>query len=122
MNRSKQSSIHDSRSSVKQAGDRAASMSRTEFGGHTGYYAQQLANSSRSSAAAASTATTAKQTETSEMHSCLMSAHHQSLREGRQSVSRAVRRAEQHAVTSGQDPRHVQVPRDMSDDICKKVR
>ena len=122
MNRSKQSSIHDSRSSVTQAGDRAASMSRTEFGGHTGYYAQQLANSSRTSAAAASTATTSKQTETSEMHSCLMSAHHQSLREGRQSVSRAVRRAEQHAVTSGQDPRHVQVPRDMSDDICKKVR
>ena len=51
-----------------------------------------------------------------------MSAHHQSLREGRLSSSRAVRRAEQHANASGKDPRHVPVPRDTSDDICKKVR
>jgi len=45
----------------------------------------------------------------------------QSLMEGRQSVSRAVRRAEHHAETSGKDPRHIGVPRDISDDICKKV-
>jgi len=45
----------------------------------------------------------------------------QSLIEGRQSASRAVRRAEYHAQTSGKDPRHVGVPRDISDDICKKV-
>ena len=127
MTRSKQSSVQDSRSSMTHVdGDRASSMSRTEFGGHTGYYAQQLANagSSRSSTTTSTTTATAarRQTESSEMHSCLMSAHHQSLREGRQSVSRAVRRAEQHAVSSGQDPRHVLVPRDMSDDICKKVR
>jgi len=45
----------------------------------------------------------------------------QSLLEGRQSASRAVRRAEHHAETSGKDPRHIGVPRDISDDICKKV-
>jgi len=45
----------------------------------------------------------------------------QSLVEGRQSASRAVRRAEYHAETSGRDPRHVGVPRDITDDICKKV-
>lgn len=45
----------------------------------------------------------------------------QSIKEGRQSMSRAVRRAEQHAETSGRDPRHVGVPWDITDDICKKV-
>jgi hypothetical protein len=45
----------------------------------------------------------------------------QSIKEGRQSMSRAVRRAEAHAETSGRDPRHVFVPRDTSDDILKKV-
>lgn len=49
------------------------------------------------------------------------SAQESSLKEGRNSVSRAVRRAEYHAQTSGKDPRHVGVPRDTSDDICKKV-
>lgn len=44
-----------------------------------------------------------------------------SLEEGRRSMSRAVRRAEYHAQTSGKDPRHVGVPRDITDDICKKV-
>lgn len=45
----------------------------------------------------------------------------QSIKEGRQSMSRAVRRAEQHAETSGRDPRHTGVPWNISDDICKKV-
>jgi len=36
-------------------------------------------------------------------------------------MSRAVRRAEYHAQTSGKDPRHIGVPWDTSDDICKKV-
>merc|ERR1719391_933322 len=44
-----------------------------------------------------------------------------SLQEGRQSMSKAVRRAEYHAQTSGKDPRHVGVPRDLSDDILKKM-
>jgi len=44
-----------------------------------------------------------------------------SIKEGRSSMSRAVRRAEYHAETSAKDPRHVGVPRDLSDDICKKV-
>jgi len=45
----------------------------------------------------------------------------QSIREGRQSVSRAVRRAEQFAESSGRDPRHVYVPRDTTDDINYKI-
>merc|ERR1739848_284640 len=45
----------------------------------------------------------------------------QSIREGRQSVSRAVRRAEQFAESSGRDPRHVYVPRDTSDDVLYKI-
>jgi len=44
-----------------------------------------------------------------------------SLEEGRRSMSSAVRRAEYHAETSGKDPRHIGVPRDITDDICKKV-
>jgi hypothetical protein len=34
---------------------------------------------------------------------------------------RAVRRAEHHAETSAKDPRHIGVPRDLGDDILKKV-
>jgi len=37
-------------------------------------------------------------------------------------VHRAVRRAEHHAETSAKDPRHIGVPRDLGDDILKKVR
>jgi hypothetical protein len=33
-----------------------------------------------------------------------------------------VRRAEHHAETSAKDPRHIGVPRDLGDDILKKVR
>ena len=32
-----------------------------------------------------------------------------------------MRRAEQHAESSGRDPRHVGVPRETGDDILKKV-
>jgi len=94
-----------------------------DFGGHTGYYAQQLANS-RGTNITKATASARSETESSQIsdhYTSLMSAHHQSLREGRLSSSRAVRRAEQHANASGKDPRHVPVPRDTSDDICKKV-
>lgn len=51
----------------------------------------------------------------------LMRMQESSIKEGRQSVSRAVRRAEQHAESSGRDPRHIGVPRDTSDDILKKI-
>ncbi len=33
-----------------------------------------------------------------------------------------MRRAEHHAETSAKDPRHIGVPRDLGDDILKKVR
>eukprot|EP00088_Acartia_fossae_P000301 TRINITY_DN1010_c0_g3_i1.p1 TRINITY_DN1010_c0_g3~~TRINITY_DN1010_c0_g3_i1.p1 ORF type:complete len:297 (+),score=126.89 TRINITY_DN1010_c0_g3_i1:71-961(+) len=51
----------------------------------------------------------------------LMRMQESSIKEGRQSVSRAVRRAEQHAESSGRDPRHIGVPRDTTDDILKKI-
>jgi len=45
-----------------------------------------------------------------------------SLEYGRRSSSKALRRAEIHAVNSGKDPRHVVVPRNfLEDDICKMV-
>jgi len=47
--------------------------------------------------------------------------YERSLEEGRRSMSRAVRRAEYHAETSGKDPRHVGVPWNITDDICKQV-
>ena len=51
----------------------------------------------------------------------MMSEHSKSLEYGKQSRSAALRRAELHAVNSGKDPRHVMVPRNLDDDICKKV-
>merc|ERR1712098_292340 len=47
--------------------------------------------------------------------------HQKSLEYGKNSRSSALRRAEIHAVNSGKDPRHVLVPRNHDDDICKKV-
>merc|ERR1711892_1115471 len=51
----------------------------------------------------------------------LLSEQAKSLDYGRRSMSKAVRRAEIHAVNSGKDPRHVPVPRNISDDICYTV-
>lgn len=51
----------------------------------------------------------------------LVSEQAKSLDYGRRSVSKAVRRAEIHAVNSGKDPRHVPVPRNVGDDICYLV-
>jgi len=91
-------SIQDcSSSTVRHEAKRSSSQ---EFEGHGGYYAKQYADSK---------------------HESLMTAHQESLKEGRRSMSQAVRRAEQHASASGRDPRHVLLPRDKSDDICKKV-
>ena len=92
-------SIQDcSSSTVRHEAKRSSSQ---EFEGHGGYYAKQYADSK---------------------HESLMTAHQESLKEGRRSMSQAVRRAEQHASASGRDPRHVLLPRDKSDDICKKVQ
>jgi len=119
--------------------------------GYNGYYDRQLKllkeaemarQASSSSVKAASSAsamskstaatTTVKKTvekqETSVQQETLqqkkvsfMKRQEASLQEGRQSMSKAVRRAEYHAQTSGKDPRHVGVPRDLSDDILKKM-
>merc|ERR1712106_1024411 len=51
----------------------------------------------------------------------LLSEQAKSLDYGRRSMSKAVRRAEIHAGNSGKDPRHVPVPRNISDDICYTV-
>merc|ERR1712037_415066 len=50
-----------------------------------------------------------------------MKEHSQSLEYGKSSRCQALRRAEIHAEKSGRDPRHVMVPRNLEDDICKKV-
>ena len=96
----KLNSIQDCSSSTVST-DGARRSTSQQFDGHGGYYAKQYADSK---------------------HESLMTAHQESLKEGRQSMSRAVRRAEQHASASGKDPRHVLLPRDKSDDICKKVK
>ena len=97
----KLSSIQDCSSSSSTVRDVTKRSSSEQFDGHGGYYAKQYADSK---------------------HESLMTAHQESLKEGRQSMSRAVRRAEQHASASGRDPRHILLPRDKSDDICKKVK
>merc|ERR1712228_581487 len=51
----------------------------------------------------------------------LVSEQAKSLDYGRRSMSKAVRRAEIHAQNSGKDPRHLPVPRNVNDDICKMV-
>jgi len=118
--------------------------------GYNGYYDRQLkllkeaemarqassssvkAASSASAMSKSTAATTVKKTvekqETSVQQETLqqkkvsfMKRQEASLQEGRQSMSKAVRRAEYHAQTSGKDPRHVGVPRDLSDDILKKM-
>merc|ERR1712198_757017 len=108
----------------------------TSLTGYTGYYGRQLAvlKAAQSSAARSVSmkSTSVQQTMERQETSVQKSSVEQkrvafkreqdlSLEEGRRSMSRAVRRAEYHAQTSGKDPRHVGVPRDITDDICKKV-
>jgi len=89
------------------------------FEGHSGYYGHQLAAVKESLESSSAISTTIK-SSASKFESSY-AAQEQSIQEGRQSSSRAVRRAELHAKSSGRDPRHVGVPWDTSDDICKKV-
>ena len=109
------------------------------FEGYSGFYGKKLAShQTQSSAAAAmssatkvrSTTTTAtrseqkiesQKTESIRSKVDMMKEHQQSLDYGKNSRSSALRRAEIHAVNSGKDPRHVMVPRNLDDDICKKV-
>jgi len=112
--------------------------------GYSGFYGKQLAQISSQSSSMAASSTTAKastvavksvsettsrtvETERSEKLVAsskkvdYMAEHNKSLEYGKSSRSAALRRAEIHAVNSGKDPRHVMVPRNLDDDICKKV-
>merc|ERR1711892_1028634 len=92
----------------------------TGFAGRSGYYGQQLSALDESHESSSATSTSINTSSTSKFDSS-MTAQELSIKQGRQSTSRAVRRAELHASSSGRDPRHVGVPRDTSDDICYKV-
>merc|ERR1712183_392334 len=113
-----------------------------KLSGYSGYYARQLAlmdqkqtagstaaaavANSKTTVAATSSATSTtehKSTTTVEKSSKIdtMKEFQASLQYGKQSRSQALRRAEVHALKSGNDPRHTLVPRNMDDDICKKV-
>merc|ERR1711973_793737 len=116
----------------------------TSLAGYTGYYGRQLAMmkeadqhrsldaaASKTSATASRSAVAASSAASKSVSASMKSTSikqtverqetnvERSLEEGRRSMSRAVRRAEYHAETSGKDPRHVGVPRNVSDDICK---
>lgn len=113
--------------------------------GFKGYYQRQLeatkavaanaaaeasskTSATLSSARTSASATTAKKsvtisekTTTSTSKDELASSQQSSLEYGRSSGSRALRRAESHAVSSFQDPRHTMVPWNIEDSIYKKV-
>merc|ERR1719348_640959 len=65
------------------------------------------------------TTTTTERTSSAKFDAALE--QQRSLEYGKQSKSRALRRAELHAVHSGKDPRHTVLPRSLGDDICKVV-
>merc|ERR1711963_645967 len=90
-----------------------ASDNDNSLSGYSGFFGRQLAQhgnqSSTTSSMKASTVSSKAVTET------------KSVEYGKQSRSAALRRAELHAVKSGKDPRHVMVPWNLEDDVCKKV-
>merc|ERR1712018_287901 len=112
-----------------------AAPAASDLTGYSGFYGRQLAQHSDSVSTTATTrATRAVSTAVTEQTSKsvevaerttkkvdFMKEHSQSLEYGKNSRSQALRRAEIHAVKSGKDPRHVPVPRNLDDDICKKV-
>merc|ERR1719334_374413 len=77
------------------------------------------ASASAASASASKTTTTTERTSSAKFDAALE--QQRSLEYGKQSKSRALRRAELHAVHSGKDPRHTVLPRSLGDDICKVV-
>lgn len=86
------------------------------------------AAASRSATAVSSSKTTSVQekTTTTVQRSAktkidLLKEQKTSLEYGKSSKCAALRRAEIHAQNSGKDPRHVPVPRNVDDDICKLV-
>merc|ERR1739848_549199 len=112
-----------------------AAPAASDLSGYSGFYGRQLAQHSDSVATSttskasmavtkAVTEQTSKSVEVTERTSRktdFMKEHSQSLEYGKSSRSQALRRAELHAEKSGRDPRHVMVPRNMEDDICKQV-
>merc|ERR1712042_409980 len=99
--------------------------------GYSGIYGKQLSNlqgrsvSTQQTSAKVSSVSTEQKMERSEMVEKskvdMIKEHQKSLEYGKNSRSSALRRAEIHAVNSGKDPRHVLVPRNHDDDICKKA-
>jgi len=122
--KSRASSVERASSVVAESSARASRASsvppKAGFDGKSGYYGQQLGALKEAQETSTAISSTIQSSSASKFESSY-SAQEQSIKEGRQSVSRAVRRAELHASSSGRDPRHVGVPRDTSDDICKKV-
>ena len=115
-----------------------APASGDSLAGYSGFYGKQLAEAgqrtsssmtaaSAKSAVSSSTAVTEsvsktiQKTEKTSTKVDMMKEHAKSLEYGKSSRSAALRRAEVHAVKSGNDPRHVMVPHNLEDDICKKV-
>merc|ERR1712112_237804 len=76
-------------------------------------------SASSTSIAQSKTTTTTEKTSSVKFDAALE--QQRSLEYGKQSKSRALRRAELHAVHSGKDPRHTVLPRSLGDDICKVV-
>lgn len=123
--KSRASSVERASSVVAQSSSaratRASSVPPTSgFEGRSGYYGQQLASLDEAHESSSAISTSINTSSSSKLESSA-TAQELSIRQGRQSSSRAVRRAELHASSSGRDPRHVGVPRDLSDDICYKV-
>merc|ERR1712112_538231 len=102
--------------------------------GYSGIYGKQLSNlqgrsvSTQQTSAKVSSVSTSTSVKTEQKMEKvekskvdMIKEHQKSLEYGKNSRSSALRRAEIHAVNSGKDPRHVLVPRNHDDDICKKV-
>merc|ERR1711936_88740 len=108
-----------------------AAPAASDLPGYSGFYGRQLAQHSNTSATSAVTSVTKAVTEQTSKSVAVaekrskavdfMKEHSQSLEYGKSSRCQALRRAELHAEKSGRDPRHTLVPRNLEDDICKKV-
>merc|ERR1712179_408025 len=86
--------------------------------------ASASASSASSASVARSTAVSTQETTTTESkltREQVLKAQSESIEYGKRSKSQALRRAEMHAVSSGEDPRHTVLPRSLGDDICKVV-
>ena len=113
----------------------APASAASNLSGYSGYYGRQLAQHSDKAAVTSTLGTTralttavteetrksVEVTERTSKKMDFMKEHSQSLEYGKSSRCQALRRAEMHAEKSGKDPRHVMVPRNLEDDICKKV-